>query len=278
MTPRCASRIVVAIVAVGLLAACGSSPSASPSPTPTAVAMTKFSLLEVPYTISIPTKYAAAVRATPVTGSWIDELAPIAATQLNYAAARGGEYFLGNVFWFDAVQLAKITKPSEPPPGITMATLGDRVLVVAATVEMPFDPASADAKAYGMLSEYLRAAKSYSKFDCPPIGGRLSRPVTPAVLDVVTALFQGKELLPITVEGNVESVLDPQEQLAGTHSCLNADGGEGGYVGAVPAGATDAVMVYVHHKRYPVTQAESTFVTLAKVAGAWSVVGEGTGP
>lgn len=275
-------QILIVSTLAALLAGCASSPtqSATDSATPTSTSgAVQLSLLAVPFTVSVPAASADVVRSAEVSGDWIDQLGPIAATQLTYKAADGNSAFLANAFWFETSQLNKILNPNEPPPGTTMAVVGDRSLVVAVTVEMPYATDSADAKAYGSLSELLRDKNSYNQFSCPNIGDEPTRPVTQAVRDVVFAYFQGKDLLPMTIDGDQESVLDVQQQLVGTHSCFNAGStGEAGYVGAVPAGADTAVRVYVKHKAYEATGATATFVTLAKVAESWAIVSEGTGP
>lgn len=265
-----------------LLAGCATSPtqSATESASPTATGgKLQMSLLAVPFTVAVPVADSGALRAAPVSGDWIDQMGPIAATQLTYTGVDGKPVFLANAFWFDTAQLNKILDPNEPPPGTTMATVGDRSLVVAVTVEMPYEVASADAKVYGALSELFREKDSYSQFGCPVVGDEPVRQVSQGVRDVVFAYFQGKDLLPMSIDGDQESVLDVQAQLAGTHSCFNeGSSGEAGYVAAVPADAVDAVRVYVKHKAYAATGATATFVTLAKVGSSWSIVAEGTGP
>lgn len=114
---------------------------------------------------------------------------------------------------------------------------------------------------------------------CPVVADWPVKPVTADVLAVVTKYYAEKNLTPITIYKNQESVLDVKEQSAGEHSCENPGGGVGGYVGAVPLAASAAVMVYVQHKPYPATQTPSNFVTLALMPGSgWTVVAEGTGP
>lgn len=114
---------------------------------------------------------------------------------------------------------------------------------------------------------------------CPVVANWPVKPVTADVLAVVTKYYAEKKLTPITIYNNEQMILDVKEQSVGTHSCLNPDGGVGGYVGAVPLKATAAVMVYVKHQPYPTTQTPSSFVTLAQMPGTgWTVVGEGTGP
>lgn len=114
---------------------------------------------------------------------------------------------------------------------------------------------------------------------CPVVANWPVKPVAADVLAVVTKYYAEKNLTPVTIYNNEEMILDVKEQSVGTHSCRNADGGLGGYVGAVPLNATAAVMVYVKHKPYPTTQTPSNFVTLAQIPGTgWTVVGEGTGP
>ena len=113
---------------------------------------------------------------------------------------------------------------------------------------------------------------------CTSIGDWPTRAVPADVVAAVTKYYAAKKLTPATIENGREWILNVKAQSLGTHWCLNPDGGKSGYVGSVPPQATAAVMVLVKHKPYPVTQSPTHFVTLAKVAGVWKVVGEGTGP
>jgi len=106
-----------------------------------------------------------------------------------------------------------------------------------------------------------------------------TRAVTADVRRVVTQYYATRHLAPITIENNREMVLNVAEQSKGVHHCTNPDGSVSGYVGAVPANATAAVMVQVAHLPYPVTGSTGSFVTLATTPGTgWKVVNEGTGP
>jgi hypothetical protein len=113
---------------------------------------------------------------------------------------------------------------------------------------------------------------------CSFIDSWPKKTVTADVVAAVTTYYAAKKLTPITIENNREWILNVKQQSVGTHWCVTADGGKSGYTGSVPPQATAAVMVFVKHKPYPVTQFGTHFVTLAMVAGAWKVVGEGTGP
>ncbi|HUV57659.1 MAG TPA: DUF4232 domain-containing protein [Acidimicrobiales bacterium] len=105
-----------------------------------------------------------------------------------------------------------------------------------------------------------------------------TKTVTADVVNAVTKYYISRNLAPITIANNREWIVPLATQRVGTHWCLNADGSVSGYTGSVPLSATAAVMVYVHHKPYPVTEAPSHFVILAKIAGVWKVVAENTGP
>ena len=105
-----------------------------------------------------------------------------------------------------------------------------------------------------------------------------TRAVPAVVVNAVSAYYAQKKLTPITIEKNREWVVPVATERVGEHWCLNPDGSAAGYVGAVPFAASAAVMLYVHHKPYPVTEAPSHFVVLALVSGRWKVVSEGTGP
>ena len=93
------------------------------------------------------------------------------------------------------------------------------------------------------------------------------------------AVHARKHLTPITIVNRRETVLNVKVQRVGVHYCANPGGGKSGYVGAVPKNALAAVMVYVRHKPYPVTNSPASFVTLARMpVTGWKVVSEGTGP
>ncbi|HUX05467.1 MAG TPA: fibronectin type III domain-containing protein [Acidimicrobiales bacterium] len=103
-------------------------------------------------------------------------------------------------------------------------------------------------------------------------------PLAPAVRTVVVQYYTAKHLGPVTFYKDQQWVLNVAEQSKGVHYCKNPDGSKSGYVGAVPANASAAVMVEAFHKPYPVTGSPTHFVTVAQLASGWKVVGEGTGP
>ncbi len=114
---------------------------------------------------------------------------------------------------------------------------------------------------------------------CPVLAKMPVKPVEPAVTRVVQRYYARKHLTPITIVNHRERVLNVREQRVGVHYCANPGGGKSGYVGAVPKNAVAAVMVFVRHKPYPVTNTPASFVTLARVpVTGWKVVSEGTGP
>ncbi len=102
--------------------------------------------------------------------------------------------------------------------------------------------------------------------------------LSPAVRAVVTRYYVAKHLEPVTFFKNQQWTLHVAQQSKGVHYCTNPDGSKSGYVGSVPPNATAAVMVEVTHKPYPVVEAPTNFVTVARLATGWKVVGEGTGP
>lgn len=113
---------------------------------------------------------------------------------------------------------------------------------------------------------------------CPVIATMPVKSVEPAVVRVVQRYYARKKLTPIVIVRRRETVLNVKEQRVGVHYCANPDGGRSGYVGAVPKNAVAAVMVYVRHKPYPITQTPASFVTLARLPLiGWTVVSEGTG-
>ncbi len=114
---------------------------------------------------------------------------------------------------------------------------------------------------------------------CPVMAKMPVRSVEPAVVRVVQRYYAQKHLTPIAIIKHQETILNVVTQRVGVHYCTNTGGGKSGYVGAVPKNAVAAVMVYVRHKPYPVTQSPANFVTLARLPRiGWKVVSEGTGP
>ena len=114
---------------------------------------------------------------------------------------------------------------------------------------------------------------------CPVVATMPVRPVEPAVVRVVQRYYAQKHLAPIAIIKRQETILNVVTQRVGVHYCTNTGGGKSGYVGAVPKDAVAAVMVYVSHKPYSVTQSPANFVTLARLPRTgWKVVSEGTGP
>lgn len=102
-------------------------------------------------------------------------------------------------------------------------------------------------------------------------------PVQPAWEQVVTDYYSAKGMT-VTGIAPTATLLDAEQQRIGLHRCLNPDGGEGAWTGAVPEGAIAALQLQVTHDPYPVTGGSFSFVTLAGDGATWSVVAEGTGP
>jgi hypothetical protein len=115
----------------------------------------------------------------------------------------------------------------------------------------------------------------------PNCSGRFSgimKPVDKGVRAAVVKYYAIKKLGPITIYKNREQVVKVKLWTVGVHSCLNAPGSTGAYVGAVPTAALSAVEVYVFHKPYPNPVAQS-FLVLAKMrVKGWIVVAENTSP
>ena len=103
-------------------------------------------------------------------------------------------------------------------------------------------------------------------------------PLAPAVRAVVTQYYNAKHLGPVSFVGDQQWVLNVAQQSPGVHRCANPDGSTSEYVGSVPSNATAAVMVEATHKPYPVVEAPTNFVTVARLATGWTIVAEGTGP
>ena len=104
-------------------------------------------------------------------------------------------------------------------------------------------------------------------------------PVGAQVRATVTTFYARQHLTPVTFVKNRETIVKVAWQWPGVRHCTNPGGGQGAYVGHVPKNATAAVLVMVTHKPYPVTQAATHFLMVARIpAKGWRVVSEGTGP
>ncbi len=103
-------------------------------------------------------------------------------------------------------------------------------------------------------------------------------PLAPAVRTAVTLFYDAKHLGPVSFVGDRQWVLNVVQQSRGVHRCANPDGSTSEYVGSVPPNAIAAVMVETTHKPYPVVEAPTNFVTVARLATGWTIVAEGTGP
>lgn len=286
---RCSTTILAAIIALSL-AGCVSAPR-EPWPTPSssttqAEGDVALDLSPVPARLMVPANAEPALAVAGLTGPDITAMAPDAAVQVSFLASDGSKPMVGNVLWFTVGRYTELIASVDAPKGIEVGIASEHVLFVQPALDMPFDPASADGVAYGSLVERVRAFRWYSSADaaapllrpCPVPDAWPTTPLTADMRAAIDAFFTTQGLLPVTVARD-PWVLDVDAQSKGTHECANPDGGMGGYVGAVPIGSTDAVMVLVHHAPYAVTGASDTFVTLARgAAGAWSVVSEGTGP
>jgi hypothetical protein len=117
-----------------------------------------------------------------------------------------------------------------------------------------------------------------SRAACWSLDTSPTAPLSPAVRAVVTQYYNIKHLGPVSFVKNQQWVLNVVQQTLGVHRCANPDGSMSEYVGSVPPDATAAVMVEATHKPYPVVEAPTNFVTVARLATGWKVVAEGTGP
>lgn len=244
-------------------------------------------LSPVPLMLSVPDALAEYTWVAPLTGPDVTALGPLAAAQLQYRKGTTDEPLIANLLWFTNARYTALMATPNAPKGITLGLQADHVLFLQPALDMPFEPASRDGKRYGALVERARDFRWYAMSDasltllrpCPIYNAMPTVIVDTAMLSAITNHFEDKGLAPVQLITPTARVLDVNAQSLGTHACANADGGVGGYTGAVPVGALEAVMAYVSHKPYAATGAGSTFVTLAKMPGlGWMVVSEGTGP
>lgn len=284
-------RLIATLVPVlALLVGCAAPPSPTTSPTPSSTesATTSFvTLSPVPLMLTVPAALAERIWVAPLTGPDISALDPAAAVQLQFRRGAADEPMVANLLWFPIARYTQVMASAEAPKGIEIGFQGDHVLFVQPALDMPFDPASQDGADYGTLVERAREFRWYGMSDpsltllrpCPVYDAMPTVLVDSAMLTAITKYFTQQGLAPATLITPTAKVLDMSAQELGTHECANPDGGLGGYGGAVPTGASEAVMAYVRHKPYEATGADSTFVTLAKMPGlGWMVVSEGTGP
>lgn len=275
---------------LGLLVACASPPTPTTSPGPTSSATPAVALMTlspVPLMLSVPDALAEFAWVAPLTGPDIAALGPSAAVQLQYRQGTTDEPMIANLMWFTNARYTALMARPDAPKGITLGLQADHVLFLQPALDMPFEPASQAGKRYGALVERARDFRWYAMSEpsltllrpCPVFDAMPTVIVDTAMLTAITNHFEDKGLAPVQLITLTAKVLDVDAQSLGTHACANPDGGVGGYTGAVPAGASQAVMAYVSHKPYAATGAGSTFVTLAKMPGlGWMVVSEGTGP
>lgn len=278
--------LLVPILAV--MSACAAAPQPTTSPSPTgSAADAVVALSPVPLGLSVPAGLAGDATVGVLAGPYIDTLAPEAAAQVQFRSSSGEPSMVANLLWFGVDSYTALMATADAPKGIELGFQGDHVLFVQPALDMPFDPASQDAVAYGALVERARDFRWYSMLDaslvllrpCPVVDAMPVVKVNASMLAAITDYFDQQGLLPVRLLRPTAWVLDVFAQAVGTHECANPDGGLGGYSGAVPSGATEAVMAYTAHAPYEATGAAATFVTLARMPGlGWMVVSEGTGP
>ena len=236
-------------------------------------------LRDVPYTFRIPEELRTRVESAPLTDAWTAELAPLAATQLTFRSSSGEQTFLGNVFWFAAARYDALVTPDSPPPGLEVARTHDRVLAIAATVEMPFVPESSDGRAYGRIAELLRAPSAFVPLARCAADVGVVRELSAAVRRAIVDYYTAKDLDPVVFPEAKETLLDIEQHRLGIHACTYVDGGVSAWTGDVPMTANAAVRVFVRHEPYPVTDTPANFVTVARMpSGRWEIVGEATSP
>lgn len=115
--------------------------------------------------------------------------------------------------------------------------------------------------------------------NCSRSFGGIMKPVEKAVRVAVVKYYTAKKLAPVYIYLNREQVKEVKLWTVGVHSCLNAPGSKGAYVGAVPKTALAAVEVYVHHKPYQDMPVATNFLVVAKTpTKGWVVVAENSSP
>jgi hypothetical protein len=151
------------------LAACASTPSAStPAATKAAASSVQvfMTLSPVPLRIRVNSSVSPFMWVGPLTGPYIDALAPTAAVQIHYIYGTPDKPMIANLFWFTASRFDELMMSPDAPKGTTLGTQGDHVLFLQTSLEMPFDPQSKHANRFaeivGMVSDVARYAMSNS--------------------------------------------------------------------------------------------------------------------
>jgi hypothetical protein len=143
---------------------------------------------------------------------------------------------------------------------------------VAARNKLGLGPNSRSSNAVTPLSS-LRVLPVCNVYNILP-----TKPVASVIVTVVTKYYAARNLTPLTIFQNLETMLGVHQFSVGFHYCKNVGGGTSGYGGYVPRNAVAAVRVLVEHK--PDSLGFSAhFLTVAEIPKVgWKVVGVGTGP
>lgn len=153
--------------AIFVLAACTSTPSPSTYATPKthASAVQEFMTLSpVPLRIQVNSSVSPFMWVGPLTGAYIDALAPTAAVQIHYIYGTSDKPMIANLFWFTVARYNQLMASQNAPKGTELARQGEHVLFVQTSLEMPFDPKSKHANRFaeivGMVGDFARYAMS----------------------------------------------------------------------------------------------------------------------
>ena len=149
---------------VVLLTGCGTTEQATPSAHPVA-ATAYLTLSPVPLMLSVPARLADKAWVAPLTGDYIESLAPSAAVQVQFLTGSEVAPMIANLMWFTDVRYEELMATADAPKGIRMGVQDGFVLFVQPALDMPFDPASQQGKDYGALVERARSFSSYRMSD-----------------------------------------------------------------------------------------------------------------
>ena len=168
--------LLVLIPALCLLAACSTTSPVVPTETPISTASNSpvfMTLSPVPLMLRVNSALSPYAWVGPLTGAYIDALAPDAAVQIQYLRGTADKPMIANLFWFTTARYDELMASTDAPKGSEIGVQGDHVLFVQTALDMPFDPQSKHAKRFAALVDFVVEFPRYSMSDA---NLRLERP------------------------------------------------------------------------------------------------------
>lgn len=177
MVSRRRTRLMLVLIpAICALAACSTTSPAVPTETPTSTASHAevfITLSPVPLMLRVNSAVSPFAWVGPLTGAYIDALAPTAAVQIQYMHGTADKPMIANLLWFTDTRYKQVMASTEAPKGTKIGTQGDHVLFVQTALDMPFDPRSKNADRFATLVEF---AGQFDRYAMSNADLRLERP------------------------------------------------------------------------------------------------------